>query len=142
MVVDTSHCIQRGRTPARSRSDFTNQVFDLWYRCSALNLSYDIYIAAYLDSMRIAIQLLELVQPDRSNPDSWEVRVHLFVCLFRPTHTTALRSLTSLPSCGSMITRSRSGTVTGSSVLWSSTIPRTGQVRGCPSALNVDSFFC
>ncbi|KAH9836168.1 uncharacterized protein C8Q71DRAFT_69524 [Rhodofomes roseus] len=72
MVVDTSHCIQRGRTPARSRSDFTNQIFDLWYRCSTLNLSYDIYIVAYLDSMRLAIQLLEAVQPDRSNPDLWE----------------------------------------------------------------------
>ncbi|TFY63193.1 hypothetical protein EVJ58_g3398 [Rhodofomes roseus] len=82
VLIDSCHAIETCQAyilltvyPAPFQRWFENRSWLLIgasIRCSALNLSYDIYIVAYLDSMRLAIQLLEAVQPDRSNPDLWE----------------------------------------------------------------------
>ncbi|KZT69156.1 hypothetical protein DAEQUDRAFT_727049 [Daedalea quercina L-15889] len=72
MTADTSNCIQRGKTPAKARNDYVSQVFDVWYRCSPSNLSFDIYVTAYLDVMKLTSKLLDSIRPDKSNPDLWK----------------------------------------------------------------------
>ncbi|KAH9932880.1 uncharacterized protein B0H18DRAFT_984430 [Fomitopsis serialis] len=72
MTADTSHCIQRGKTPVKPRKDYVDQIFDIWYRCSSLNSPYDIYSAAYLDIMQLVSPLLDDIRVDMSNPDIWQ----------------------------------------------------------------------
>lgn len=72
-LVDTLHCVQRGKTPAKPRSDYPSQIFDSWYRSSVFNLPYDIYCAAYLDITCLASRLLDCIRADKSNPDLWQV---------------------------------------------------------------------
>lgn len=88
-VVDYSHCIQRGKTPAKARNGFADQVLDLWYRSSACNLPYDIYCAAYLDMMHLTSQFLDCIRPDKSNPDLWQVCLRVSVCSLADSTTSS-----------------------------------------------------
>ncbi|KAH9932869.1 uncharacterized protein B0H18DRAFT_984361 [Fomitopsis serialis] len=67
VTVDSSNAIQRGHATMIQRNNFTAQMMDIWYRCSPLNLPYDVYCSACADLMLFVSNLWGPMGPTSMN---------------------------------------------------------------------------